>query len=401
MDVAAGLIAFVARLGRERAAGQGKLAALQAQLDAQDALIRQQAVELDMFRRRLGALPPQERPHFAPHDRLTILRLMWLNGCSAKDAAKRFVLAVATVHRWLKAWRGQTDPGLFFGQVPWNKLADAVRSLIHDCRIQFPEPEIGTRTIAAQIAQAAIALSRATVQRVLREPPPGRPGRTKSRTDVLPPAAKPHHILKPQKINRTWHLDLTVIRILWFHFHVAALLDGYSRKLLALRVFKRTPKAHDMLALAKTAVTSYGLPRFIVTDHGCQFHKRFTTAIKALGSAHVRGKVRSYRFNGKAERLFRTLKLWQRVAMFFLSASAIQQRLDSFRGWYNAARCHQALKSHTPDEAWSSAARAEPARFHARDRVQPAFRLRRLSHNGDPHLPIIVIQIVRAAAKVA
>ena len=126
VDVAAGLVAFVARLGRERAEGQSELSAMQAQLDAKDAIIRQQAVELDIFRRRFGAMPPRKRPHFEPHDRLTILRLMWLNGWSAKNVAKRFVLGVATVHRWIKAWHGKADPGLFFGHVAWNKLSDAV-----------------------------------------------------------------------------------------------------------------------------------------------------------------------------------------------------------------------------------------------------------------------------------
>ena len=405
VDVAARLVAFVARLGRERAEGQSELSAMQAQLDAKDAIIRQQALELDMFRRRFGAMPPRERPHFEPHDRLTILRLMWLNGWSAKEVAKRFVLGVATVHRWLKTWRGKADPGLFLGHVPWNKLCDAVRDLIHDCRIQFPEPEVGTRTIATQIERAAISLSRSTVQRVLKEPPPRKSSGAKSRANdgELPPSAKPFHILAPAKPNRTWHLDLTVIRILWFQFHVAALLDGYSRKLLALRLFKVTPKTKDMLALVKTAIATFGKVRFIVTDHGSQFRKRFTNAlaVKPLCIAHVRGKVRSFRFNGKIERLFRTLKLWQRVAMFFLSAASIQQRLDSFGDWYNRKRCHQSLNSFTPDERWSNTARPEPTRFLARNHSQSAFRVRRLHHAGDPHLPVFNIQIVRATDKVA
>ena len=403
VDVAAGLVAFVARLGRERAEGQGKLAAMQAQFDAKDALIRQQAVEMDMFRRRLGAMSPRERPHFAPQDRLAILRLMWLNGWSAKDVAKRFVLGMATVHRWIKAWHGKADPGLFFGRVAWNRLSDAVCDLIHDCRLQFPEPEVGTRTIAAQIEKAAIALSRSTVQRVLKEPPPRKSSGTKSRANdgELPPSAKPFHILKPETINRTWHLDLTVIRILWFQFHVAALLDGYSRKLLALRLFKVTPKTKDMLALVKTVVATFGQPRFLVTDHGAQFRKRFTAAIEALSIAHVRGKVHSFRFNGKIERLFKTFKLWQRVAMLFLSANAVQQRLDSFLDWYNGERCHQSRNGFTPDETWSGTARPEPRRFLARDRSQPAFRVRRRNHAGDPHLPVFDIMTSRAADKAA
>ena len=405
VNVAAGFIAFACRLGRERAANLGGITGVQALLDAKDAIIRQQTVELDMFRRRFGAMPPKERPHFEPHDRLTILRLMWLNGWSAKDVAKRFLLGVATVHRWIKAWCSKADPGLFFGRTPWNKLSDAVRDLIHDCRIQFPEPETGTRTIAAQIENASIALSRSTVQRVLKEPLRRKSGGAKRTANdgELPPAVKAFHILKPEKINRTWHLDLTVIRILWFHFHVAALLDGYSRRLLALRFFKATPKTRDMLALVKTAIASYGKPRFIVTDHGAQFRTRFTNALaaKPLGIAHVRGKVRSFRFNGKVERFFRTMKLWQRVAMLFLSATAIQQRLDTFRDWHNAARCHQALDGRTPDKVWSGTARPQPTRFLARDHTQPVLRLRRLNHAGDAHLPVLDIQVTRALKKTA
>jgi putative transposase len=404
VDVAAGLVAFVARLGCERAAGQGQLAAMQAELDAQCTIIRQQALELDMFRRRLGVMVPRERPHFQPRDRLTILRLMWLNGWSVKEVAKRFVLGLATVHRWLKAWHGKADVGVFFGRASWNKLSDAVRDLIHDCRLQFPEPDVGTRTIAAQIERASIALSRSTVQRVLKEPPHRKSGGVRTVNDgELPPSVKAFHILAPARANRTWHLDLTVIRILWFHFCVAALLDGYSRKLLALRLFSATPKTKDMLAVVKTAITVYGKPRFIVTDHGPQFRKRFTRVLarKPLAIAHVRGKVRSFRFNGKVERLFKTMKLWQRVAMLFLGADAIQQRLDSFRHWYNGGRCHQSLNGRTPDEAWSGVVRVEPTRFAARYRNQPAFCVRRLHHAGDPHLPLFDIQIVRAAGKAA
>jgi hypothetical protein len=48
------------------------------------------------------------------------------------------------------------------------------------------------------------------------------------------------------------------------------LLDGCSRKLLTLRVFKAAPGTKDMLALVKTAIAEYGSPRFLVTDRGPQ-----------------------------------------------------------------------------------------------------------------------------------
>jgi transposase InsO family protein len=98
------------------------------------------------------------------------------------------------------------------------------------------------------------------------------------------------------------------LRLTGRRFHVAALIDGFSRKLLALKVFARTLTWAMMRALVGKAVRSYGAPRFLVTDHGCQFRYRFRQSIMKLGTALVKGPVRSFRFNGKAERFFRTFK---------------------------------------------------------------------------------------------
>ena len=212
MDAIAGLLAFTCRLGGERAASLGQLAQLQFELTQKDATINQQARELDLFRARLRRLPIRKRPHFAPEDRFTILRMAWINGWSTKDVAARFVIEVGTVQRWLKAWREQRKPCRFFGRSPWNRLSDAVRDLILDCRMQFSETEIGTRTIAAQILKAGISLSRSTVQRVLREPPPkitNRQNGRKQAAETDPAGVKPYHILAPKTTNQTWHIDFS------------------------------------------------------------------------------------------------------------------------------------------------------------------------------------------------
>jgi hypothetical protein len=69
------------------------------------------------------------------------------------------------------------------------------------------------------IVRAGIQLSRSSVQRILREkkpvaPAPAKPVFTKDpATDV-----KPHHILRPEKPNRTWHLDLMTVDFFWVRF---------------------------------------------------------------------------------------------------------------------------------------------------------------------------------------
>ena len=197
----------------------------------------------------------------------------------------------------------------------------------------------------------------------------------------------------------SWHLDLTVLQVLWFRYTVAALLDGFSRKLLRLQVYRRTPTSRDMVGLVRRAGREFGMPRFLITDHGCQFRRQFKHAIEALSITHVRGRVRSASFNGKAERLFRTLRQWYRLSLLPLSLRSFQRRLDRFRAWHNSAPPHQALGVLTPEEVWVGTALVEPIPFRAADPQTVSVEVERRHHGGDPRLPVFRIEamISRAA----
>jgi transposase-like protein len=118
---------------RERAMNLGGSLAAITSSDAKDEKIRRLESELELHRRRFIRIPAKSRPHFAPEDRLAILRLAWINGWSAQDVAQRLLLNVSTVRRWMRMWEQREDPGVFFGKPAWNRLSDAVRDLIHDC----------------------------------------------------------------------------------------------------------------------------------------------------------------------------------------------------------------------------------------------------------------------------
>lgn len=101
----------------------------------------------------------------------------------------------------------------------------------------------------------------------------------------MPPAGqKPDHLLAPSTINHTWHLDLATLRVLWFRFTIAALMDGYSRKQLALQVFRGSTTSRDAIRLVEDAIERYGRPKFLITDHGCQFRKVFRQVVEATGT---------------------------------------------------------------------------------------------------------------------
>jgi transposase len=222
---------------------------------------------VELLQNRLKVMPPKNRPHFRPQDRLTVLRLIWSGMWSVKDASSRLVLSRSTINRWLRIFQGAGETskvGLFFGKPPWNKLADAVRDLIRDCRLEFPEPEIGVRTIVAQIVRVGVSVSRSTARRVLRTPPKDKTAdaATVKREADEAPTVPTHHILKPTVINRTWHVDLTTFRVFWLNMHVLAILDGFSRRLLTLNASLKTPTTVDVRAAFKKAVVEFGPRRW-------------------------------------------------------------------------------------------------------------------------------------------
>jgi hypothetical protein len=360
-----------------------------------------------LLRRRLESIPPQKRPHYAPEDRFAILQLMWLRNWSIKLTAKRLVLHPNTLCEWLRAFHGKRDPGLFFGAAPFNKISERVRWLVREIRRLCPEKEFGTRTIAMMIIRAGVQLSRSTVLRILRETNTRRPRPSEAPRN---PVAS-YHILRPEAINRTWHLDMTTLEFAGIQrFYVAAIIDGFSRKLLALRVFSDAPNTSSLFTLFRSTVQRYGAPRFLVTDHGCQFWDQFTDALQRLNKSlskhsckdviHTQG-VDAKRFNGKVERFFRTFKVWKLMLVCAFGLGPIQRRLNVYQRWYNTQRPMLVLDGRTPDEAWRGVNLAPALATRENSPFKPAISVARTHFAGDLELPQLNIQIVRTVQRSA
>ena len=168
------------------------------------------------------------------------------------------------------------------GAVVWNKIDDAVRWAIQELRQLCPEPESGTRSMARQLLKAAVQISRSSVQRILREPAPEKPKTPALRKPAMeePEGQQPHHLLLPKHPNLVWHMDLTCITILWWTFYVVAILDGFSRKYMALRVYRKVPHSRELVRLVRRTAKNSGQPRFVITDQGTQFRRIFHTAME-------------------------------------------------------------------------------------------------------------------------
>ncbi|MEM8756745.1 MAG: DDE-type integrase/transposase/recombinase [Planctomycetota bacterium] len=347
--------------------------------------------ELDVFRSQRRRKPSHQRPFYAPTERAQILEVMRLRGWSTKETAQRFVVHPNTIRNWQRAVEDKLRAEQVLGRPPWNRIHDGVRRLIHEIRVAFPEPEFGTRTIARHIVRAGITISRTSVRRVLQEEPPERPGNAVGCSRVT---KAPKHVQHPTQPNQVGHLDMTDLRVLWKRYEIAAIVDGFSRRIVALHVFGHRPTTSDIAELVEQAAEkSETVPRFLVTDHGSQFRVRFRSRVQGLGLTHVRCQVRTWHLNAKVERVFRNVKRWARRAWLPLASAAIQHRLDGYRDWHNRFRPHTAHGILTPIEAEAGRPLPEPRLVLQRGGEQPRITLHRRHVRGDRRLAYPVIRV--------
>ncbi|MEO1584287.1 MAG: DDE-type integrase/transposase/recombinase [Planctomycetota bacterium] len=324
---------------------------------------------------------------------------MKLRGWTTKEAAQRFLVHPNTIRNWQKAVEDKLRAEQLLGKPPWNRIHDGVRRLVHEIRVAFPEPEFGTRTIARHIVRAGVKISRTSVKRVLQEKPPERPGNAAGRSRVT---KAPKHVQHPTQPNQVWHLDMTDLRVLLKRFEIAAIVDGFSRRIVALHVFGHRPTTSDLAELVEQAAEKCGkVPRFLVTGHGSQFRASFRSRIQGLGLTHVRCQFRTWHLNAKVERIFRDVKRWAKHSWLPHTTAAIQRRLDGYHDWHNRYRPHTAHGTLTPVEVECRCRLPEPRTVLQRGGEPPSIWLHRRYVRGDRRLAYPVIRVLECCPDAA
>jgi len=348
---------------------------LAAEVDALREKIEKLRAENDLLRARLRRLDPHRRPHFRPWERLQILAHRLRYSMSIKATAKSFVLARQSVVNWIRdAERGIVR--VVHTREPINKLPDLVREVSVFLKREWPR--WGTRRIAGILARLGIKASRTSVQRALRRPPPRRPAAGRlPRPGSLPRAKAPCHV---------YAVDFTRIGGLFRSLVVGAVVDVFSRKVLALRVSAGEPDAAFACALLGRAMRDHGKPCWILSDRGGQFvSRRFTCFVRR------RGILRRFGSRGQPglpviDRWFRTVKdEFARSLFLYRPTRMIERDLARYVTWFNASRPHWSHRNRSPDEVFFGrpprhAGRVERAtlrvRFLGGDRRLPVFWLR-------------------------
>ena len=163
--------------------------------------------------------------------------------------------------------------------------------------------------------------------------------------------------------NQVWCADITYIRMERGFLYLVAIMDWYSRKVLAWRL-SNTLEADFCVAALKEALATYGPPEIFNTDQGSQFTS--SDWIDELKEAKVKismdGKGR-WIDNRMIERLWRSLKYECVYLRAFETGSQARGDIGKWLAYYNAERPHSTHGILTPDEVHAN--QTEPMRMAA------------------------------------
>ncbi|WP_226892492.1 IS3 family transposase [Phycobacter azelaicus] len=174
------------------------------------------------------------------------------------------------------------------------------------------------------------------------------------------------YLLKGLAINRpnqVWCADITYIRMERGFLYLVAIMDWYSRKVLAWRL-SNTLEADFCVAALKEALAKYGPPEIFNTDQGSQFTSSdWTDELKeAKVKISMDGKGR-WIDNRMIERLWRSLKYECVYLRAFETGSQARDGIGKWLAYYNAERPHSTHGILTPEEVHVS--KPEPMKMAA------------------------------------
>jgi putative transposase len=211
-------------------------------------------------------------------------------------------------------------------------------------------PYYGSRRMTQWLQTHGHAVNRKRVQRLMRhmrleaiyaKPKLSVPG---AGHKIFPYLLRDVAIERPDQV---WSTDITYVPLAAGFMYLAAVIDWYSRYVLAWRLSNTLDGTFCVEMLEE--VLGLARPEVFNTDQGAQFTaSAFTGRLQAAGVAvSMDGKGRCLD-NVFVERLWRTVKYEDIYLWGYETVSALRQGLGRYFAFYNDERPHQALDYRTP-----------------------------------------------------
>ena len=235
-------------------------------------------------------------------------------------------------------------------------VSDADLKLMHRIdKLHTEFPFAGSRMLRDLLAQegfkvgrlhVATLMKRMGIEALYRKPNTSKPAPGHR---IYPYLLRKLPITRP---NQVWAMDITYIPMARGFIYLAAVLDWFTRRVLAWRV-SITLEAGFWIEAVEEALTRYAKPKIFNTDQGSQFTS--SDFIKVLAAREIRismdGKG-AWRDNVLVERLWRTIKYEEVYLRAYASVSEARASIGRYLGFYNSRRPHSSLDGKTPDQVY-------------------------------------------------
>jgi putative transposase len=223
-------------------------------------------------------------------------------------------------------------------------------------QLHLDKPHLGSRQMRNRLRDQGFEVSRKKVQRLMRlmgiiaiYPKPKTSIANKAHS-VYPYLLKD---LAIDKANQVWVSDITYIQMSRGFCYLIAIMDLFSRKILAWQLSNTLDTRFCTDALIE-ALAHYPKPEIFNTDQGSQFTSHAFTSILKQHNIQISmdGKGR-WIDNVFIERFWRSLKYEEVYLRAYQSIPEAKSYVSSYIHDYNQQRKHSSLDNQTPDSVYN------------------------------------------------
>ena len=225
--------------------------------------------------------------------------------------------------------------------------------LIDECHLELPF--YGSRRIVDWLKDNGRTVNRKRVVRLMRIMglealyPKKKLSKSKQEHKIYPYLLRGLSIDSP---NQVWATDITYIPMSKGFVYLVAIIDWYSRRVLAWRLSNTMDTSFCKDALEE-AIETYGPPDIFNTDQGSQFtSSEFTQVLKDNGIKISMDGKRAWVDNVIVERLWRSVKYEEVYLKAYENMEHARTSLKNYFEFYNQRRGHQSLDRRKPNDVY-------------------------------------------------
>lgn len=240
--------------------------------------------------------------------------------------------------------------GWYYEPKPVDAEELALMRRIDELHLAYPF--YGSRKIGRELRSEGRIVNRKHVQRLMQRMGlvalvPGPP----STSEPAPEHVRYPYLMRGltvSRVNQAWAADITYIPMAHGFLYLVAIMDWYSRRVLAWRLSNTLESSFCVEALEE-ALSRHPAPEIFNTDQGAQFTAAAFTGVLRAREIRISmdGKGRCLD-NVFVERLWRSLKYEEVYLHAYADVREARTAIGGYFTFYNERRPHQALGYQTP-----------------------------------------------------